>query len=1441
VLPTLSKATQLPTTSAKLLKRGEEPLTLTVVLRRSDPYGFERYLTDVYDPQSDQYRKFLTPQEIADRFGPTKQDYDAVLAYFAQQGFTLAEASANRMTLTLNGTSAQAESALEVRINNYKIGKKVFYANDRDPSLPVELALRIEAVAGLSDFGAPQPNHEVLKNVCEQLKDEVNNVFPVNVAFATTTSLFNIAGGFALVLDDLLFIDALALVCFPGMVGEYAGTMYTNGNPKSTVLISGGILVKQLEASRQLTPKSSLLGYATGAGQRIGLVEFDSFQPSDVSNFLALTSRITSHPPSIANLSSVHVNGGATLGSGESEVLVDIDTVMAIAPHAQVVVYDAPASTSYQAVFNAMINGGVTIISNSWASCEDQMSQAEVQSIDTILATASASGISVFNGTGDTGSTCLDGSPNTVAVPADSPHATAVGGSSRVWKSGFVYGSETWWDGSSVSPPSGQGGFGVSRYFSRPAYQDAFNLAAMRSVPDVVDNADPRTGMSICQADNGGCPTGALIGGTSVSAPAWAGYAALLNQAVGSNLGALNLTLYPFANTKAFNNAASMGSDFAHVGLGSPNPSFLKQELLQQVTGQASMSGSWVMPLFPIGLLRSGKFTVPADGATPGGVRVTLWDASGNLVPGKTISLAASPGSHAIVTPVSAVTSAAEGSAIFTITDLTAETVTFTATDTTDNLVLQQTASITFSVPPATSAGITASPTTVASDGTSTTTITITLKDALNRPTPGKAITISQAAGHSLITGPSPAVTDANGQIQFTATDNVSETVTYTAVDVTDGDLPVPGSAIVNFTGGGTSCIPSPPTAANGFTLTPFANGFVARNFFFGNINFVGCPGAANPAFSASGDVFVADFPTGDLYKFGANGGAVSNANKLANLGPTFGNLVYGLDGSLYATQFSPSNIEQIDPATGAVLRTVASGFTCPGGLAVDPLSGDLFFDDACTGGGADNPSVWRIHNPSSPSSTVTVYATLPATPGGAIAFAPNGTLYVVAAALNNSNMPIVKIAGTNTPSPPATTTLSGITSDEGSLTIGAVQPSGEAKSLLVHTAGSLELVDITTNPFTTTTLASGTINAGVIGPDGCLYTNAHDTILKLTPNSGGCGFNPTNPSPTLVLTPSTVSPNPAQGTSQTFTATFKNVTAPTGTPVYFQVSGANLQAKLGTTDVNGIATISYTGVFAGSDTVVASATVGNSTFTSNAAHLTWAIGKHVTFLTLNLSPSDGAAGHPVTVVASLADVSVNPNAPISGATVVFTLGNQSCNGVTNAQGTATCTLTVPSAAGLTLAASFAGNAQDVPAADSERFFVVAAAPTPPGAPTIGTATAGNGQASVSFTAPASDGGSPITGYTVACTPVGGGATVTATGTGSPVIVSGLINGTAYTCTVSAINAAGTGPASGASNVVTPAGVTAVSTPIPTLNELALIILATLLGLFAMGAIRRRD
>lgn len=87
-----------------------------------------------------------------------------------------------------------------------------------------------------------------------------------------------------------------------------------------------------------------------------------------------------------------------------------------------------------------------------------------------------------------------------------------------------------------------------------------------------------------------------------------------------------------------------------------------------------------------------------------------------------------------------------------------------------------------------------------------------------------------------------------------------------------------------------------------------------------------------------------------------------------------------------------------------------------------------------------------------------------------------------------------------------------------------------------------------------------------------------------------------------------------------------------------------------------------------------------------------------------------------------------------------------------------------------------------------------------PDAPFIGAVSAGSGQATVSFSAPADDGGSPVTNYVVISQPGG----VTAAGSGSPLTVTGLANGTSYTFTVTATNAAGTSVSSAASRPVVP-------------------------------------
>ena len=130
--------------------------------------------------------------------------------------------------------------------------------------------------------------------------------------------------------------------------------------------------------------------------------------------------------------------------------------------------------------------------------------------------------------------------------------------------------------------------------------------------------------------------------------------------------------------------------------------------------------------------------------------------------------------------------------------------------------------------------------------------------------------------------------------------------------------------------------------------------------------------------------------------------------------------------------------------------------------------------------------------------------------------------------------------------------------------------------------------------------------------------------------------------------------------------------------------------------------------------------------------------------------------------------------------------------GLTNGH-TYTCTVTATNSVG-TSAPSEASNA-----------FVPA---TVPDLPTGVVATAGNGSASVAFSAPASDGGAAITGYAASCTSSTGGATGSTSGPASPLVVTGLTNGDTYTCTVTATNVVGASDPSTGSNTFAPAGCT---------------------------------
>ncbi|MBK8639911.1 MAG: fibronectin type III domain-containing protein [Chromatiaceae bacterium] len=165
-----------------------------------------------------------------------------------------------------------------------------------------------------------------------------------------------------------------------------------------------------------------------------------------------------------------------------------------------------------------------------------------------------------------------------------------------------------------------------------------------------------------------------------------------------------------------------------------------------------------------------------------------------------------------------------------------------------------------------------------------------------------------------------------------------------------------------------------------------------------------------------------------------------------------------------------------------------------------------------------------------------------------------------------------------------------------------------------------------------------------------------------------------------------------------------------------------------------------------------------------------------------------------------------NPGAQNFGTTPTLTATSDSQLPVTlSSSTTGVCTvnsagvLTFVTAGTCTINADQAGNSDYWPATQVSRSFSVNA--VPPGPPTGVTATAGDTAASVAFTAPGNTGGVGIVGYVVTASPAD---IVPVEGANSPLVVFGLTNGQSYTFTVAAVNSAGTGTPSAASNAVTP-------------------------------------
>ncbi len=432
-------------------------LSLTIGLPLRNQETLTNLLTQLYDPNSANYRNFLTPDEFAKQFGPTEQDYQAAKNFARANGLTIAHEHGNRTVLTVHGSAADIEKAFHVNLLTYAHPKenRDFFAPDSDPTLPA--SLNVLHIGGLDNYFTRRP-----------MSLHKNPMPSPQIA------------------KPLDYTGS-------GMDGSFIG-----GDFRSAYV-----------------PGSSL----TGTGQSVALLEFDGYYAADITTYEHMAGLPAA---TLTNVLLEGFNGIPVDPGANTEVSLDIEMVISMAPNSRVIVYEEPnGSGPPNDILNQIaLDNQAAQISSSWGFPIDLTTEQ-------IFIQYSAQGQSYFNASGDDGAfTASDGG---AFPPSDDPNVISVGGTTLTTShAGGPWASEKAWN----YYPGDNGGSsgGISTIYSIPSWQQGISMSAsqgstsMRNVPDVALTAD-----NIFVEANNGTPMPG-VAGTSAATPLWAGFMALVNQ-----------------------------------------------------------------------------------------------------------------------------------------------------------------------------------------------------------------------------------------------------------------------------------------------------------------------------------------------------------------------------------------------------------------------------------------------------------------------------------------------------------------------------------------------------------------------------------------------------------------------------------------------------------------------------------------------------------------------------------------------------------------------------------------------------------------------------------------------------------------------------------------------------------------------------------------------
>ena len=566
-------------------------ITIYLWLQLRNGESLSQLVEEQYDPNSPNYQKWLTPEQLNANFAPTADDAATVENFLAAHGLNAESVGDRNLYVRAKGSIAEIQRAFGVEIHKFNVNGKIYRANTAPPVMEGLAGPLVSRIGGLSDYRMHAHAVRPLDPATGKPVPAVRMSAAPNGAFFSPYCLqgvdvekFTTDGGS----PKATYVgNAYGAPISNTNLGTLAPCGYQPSDLQ-TAYNFNALYKAGLDGSKQTVVIVDAWGSATIQTDAATYASFYGLAPMNLSVYPLGTACVPTDAASLANC-----QGWAT------ETSLDVESAHAVAPGANIALVEA--ASDYDDDLNAAVVYAVdhhlgSVISNSYGGPESQEGLPSNDPFDATLMLAAAEGISVNFSTGDFG----DWSPiegyTDVSYPASSPYATAIGGTSLFLNKNKTLGFQTGWGNNFTeityptdnkgysdplvppdsSPEDGLGfvfgaGGGASGVFRKPAFQRGLP-GKYRLVPDISYLADPQTGIEIfctgssCFNDDAGNIYIGLIGGTSLSCPMFSSLWAITNQRAGHPLGQAARSIYSLPSN-AISDIVPEGSPLDAAGI----------------------------------------------------------------------------------------------------------------------------------------------------------------------------------------------------------------------------------------------------------------------------------------------------------------------------------------------------------------------------------------------------------------------------------------------------------------------------------------------------------------------------------------------------------------------------------------------------------------------------------------------------------------------------------------------------------------------------------------------------------------------------------------------------------------------------------------------------------------------------------------------------------